>query len=182
MKKLIIMSVVVAIALASFAGNISSTGLAQGDLTDLLQGLSFYALNHIDGKAYLLTSGGASPTTNATITYTVNGVYATMNAGTACTFKSDLPVQAAGTYKKYMIQGNASGVATVSAGIAASSAALAVLPYPKSGFCPIAYVQIVRTSLSFTPGVTSLNATGITARVVDLPAINSGKYSVGLTR
>lgn len=82
-------------------------------------------------------------------------------------------VQAADTTCMYLMCVDAALAVTSVAGTAVSSAALSAgtatldLPEPTSGTCPFGAVKIATTAVTFTPGTTALDASGIAETYYD---------------
>ncbi len=76
---------------------------------------------------------------------------------------TDLTVQQASTYCKYLLSVDAEGNGTITNGTPAATSALALIPDCPDDECSFGYVELaVAAEYSFTPATTELSATGIT--------------------
>jgi hypothetical protein len=109
----------------------------------------------------------------AGLDFVINGIaYHKVDAATVLPL-SATGVQAADTTCMYLMCVNSSLAVTSVAGTAVSSAALAAgtatldLPEPTAGTCPFGAVKIATTAVTFTPGTTALDASGIVETYYD---------------
>jgi len=183
MKKILSVLLILAVmcfSLPARAGDITATGMNQGDLYNLLNNLATNNLN----KSF--TTGGlaigSTPTsflTANTLQYTVSGLAYSKTAADSPVLTA--AVQAAGTYCLYLLSVNAAGTMAVTKGneVATDTAILPALPADSA---PFGYIKVATASATpFTFGTTSLAASGITDTYYNLSVMPTGPSRVGMT-
>lgn len=114
----------------------------------------------INGKLYIVAA-----TATIDLSGTTAGLAATAGPG----------VQAAGKYAAYLITHNGSSFGCLKgADAATAAAALALLPAPATGTCPVGYISVANTTNPFVIGTTNSNATGVTWTCSDLSQVVNG--------
>lgn len=106
--------------------------------------------------------------TTASMTYRIDGAFVTALAATDNFWTLAGVTVPAASFQKYYLLVDSAGAASIAQGVPASTAAGVVLPFPPQSKC-IAGVLTVATDAThtFTPGITLLGATGITATYVN---------------
>lgn len=190
MKKiLLVLLLLFSMSAVSFAGDILPNGFTQEDQYSYMVNLKNSIMNGCYGDAGLGIAAGASSMnvlTTTTVSYTVNGVWHQLVPSASISISSDyvgtIAAQPVSTYCKYLVSVASTGEYAISKGNVVAYSALSVLPELPSGYAAIGYFQVATgASATYTPGTTTLNATGVTTTYVDLRAVNSGKSAVSLT-
>jgi hypothetical protein len=121
----------------------------------------------------LTAAGCATATTTsqvktaATLTYLIDGAYKTKGATDNFWTLAGVTVPVA-SFQKYYLLIDGSGAASVVQGVPASTAAGVVLPFPPQSKAIVGVLTVATDAThTFTPGVTLLGATGITATYND---------------
>ena len=177
MKKLILISIVLLIAISSFAGSIKPIGQLEGDMYMLLNNMRNSVMNYSLNKATVSTSattsenisvvnsipivyGTANPTSNVSTTtnFVINGEFYELRASFDYKLHTpDITVPTQSYYAtgnlsahptlNYLFSVDSSGVITVDVGTSA------VLPRLRDAFAPLAYVTIgLPATTNFTYG------------------------------
>jgi len=188
MKKILICLIGLMFAVPAFAGDLKPGGMQDGDMYDLFTNLKNSVMNgcYADGGLGMDAASSANIETTATISYTIDGVwYSKVASGSISVsgkYNGTPASQNVSTYAKYLVCVNAAGNFSIIKGNEHAIAANALLPALPSGYAAIGYFQILTSStVTYKPGTTRLDATGVTDTYVDLRALNSGSGKVGLT-
>lgn len=156
---ILIMAIVGGNSLYIMAGDITSTGMSQGDLVTYLTNVKASLFNVCTSKVGLgISTTTTRLKTTATATYSIAGIMyetaavATMQSITAVT-------QAVSTAAKYLVSVNSSGAFTVTKGASATPLANAVMPVLPSNSAPVGYFTVVTdSSNTFTLGTDALSS------------------------
>jgi len=183
MKKILsvlLMLAVMCFSLPARAGDITATGMNQGDLYNLINNLSTAALTrtHTTGGLAIGSTTTSFQTAN-TLQFSIAGINYSKTA-------SDSPVltaaqQAAATYALYLLSINSAGTMAVTKGaeVATDTAVLPALPASSAPFGSIKIATAGATTFTF--GTTALNASGVTATYYNLSSMPSGPSRIGMT-
>lgn len=204
-KSIAIVLILLAMCGFSFAATISPTGMNQGDVYNLLNGLRLFSQYHhmqsvsvnltaspnqqdltsVGVQTYTSTATGI--TENPTVT-TIMSNYAYVNGGkvyvktfgnidlSGITGASALPVQPISTVRTYMIGINSSGTYGVSYALGDYQPAM------RTGFTPIWTLKVTTSAAAtYTFGTTKLNATGVTFVLTEVQSLSTGANKISLT-
>lgn len=167
----------------AFAGNITSTGMNQGDLYNLLNNLSTSALTRSFTPAGVgIASQATTILTANTLYYSIAGNLYSKTAVTHAVYGSGSSTkqQAASTYCLYLFSLNSSGTIIVTKGSEVSTDT-AILPALPSGYAPFGAVKVQTGATTFTYGATALSNSLVTDTYYNLSTMDSGPSRVGMT-
>lgn len=188
MKKILFFFLAMFVSIPAFAGDLKPGGMLDGDMYNLFNNMKNAVMNGCYGDAGLGMDAASSANieTTATISYTIDGVWyskvASGSISVAGKYNGTPASQNVSTYAKYLVCINAAGNFLIKKGNEHAIASEALLPLLPSGYAAIGYFQILTSaSVTYKPGTTRLDATGVTDTYVDLRALNSGRGAVSLT-
>ena len=179
MKKIVLLALIGLLCAGCFAGQVSKTWL-EGDIGSLVVALSDASLNHAGSGATVATaSNTATLAVSGSYVLVIDGVYASETGAKTATLAGG--VQPAATYRTYCVQENAAGTVSVNAGQSVKLSRLAAAPKRITGFVPIATLSVYSTN-AFTPGTTTLDASGVKTAISVIRVLNSGPSGVQTLR
>ena len=183
MKKYLSVLLILAVmcfSLPARAGDITATGMNQGDVYNLLNNVTHHSLYRtytIAGVTVGTTVARIKSTT--AVTYSIGGIqyYKPVFDSPALT----AAVQAVSTYCIYLLSINDVGTVSVVKGPAVSTDTAQYPKAPATGATFGAIKIATNASTTFTLGTTSLNAAGVVATFYNLGTIPSGPSRIGMT-
>jgi hypothetical protein len=183
---LVLIALVFTLASTSFAGDITATGMFQGDLYTFLSNV-VTIVNAQKASANLILSGGqnqplsvsgfvveavgsATFKTTATLNYAIDDALYTFAASTSIAIATAPVAQVATTSCIYLASIDADGAITWTKGANVAYGSTPVAPAVPADTCPIAEIKVDLTGAasSFTLGTTANNATGTTVTVTQI--------------
>ncbi len=164
----------------AIGGDITATGMNQGDLYNLINNMATAGLTRT------FTTGGLAIGSTTTSFQTANTLQYSIAGIAYSKTAADSPVltaaqQAAGTYCLYLLSINSAGTMAVTKGESRTTDT-AVLPALPASSAPFGAIKIATAgATTFTFGTTALNAGGITATYYNLSSMPSGPSRIGMT-
>ena len=143
---------------------------AWGNLATLLKNFINMCFTAVGGAK---GTNAATVKTSNTATYICNGIQCS-KGGTdniAVPAGTVVPIS---SFCKFLVSLNAAGTFTVTQGVPAATAALALLPDCPALNTPVFYFQTATDDDTFTPGTDSTDTEGITTTFVDLGCMPDG--------
>ena len=183
MKKILSVLLILAVmcfSLPARAGDITATGMNQGDVYNLLNNLTRHSLYRTYTLAGVTVGSTVARIQSTTIiTYSVGGILYEKKIFDSPALTA--AVQAVSTYCIYLLSLNDVGTVEVTKGRAVSTDTAQYPKAPATGATFGAIKVQTNASTTFTLGTTSLNDSGLTVTFYNLGTIPSGPSRIGMT-
>ena len=183
MKKYLSVLLILAVmcfSLPARAGDITATGMNQGDVYNLLNNLTRHSLYRTYTSAGVTVGTTVARIKSTTaVTYTIGGILYYKAPFDSPVLTAS--VQAVSTYCIYLLTLNDIGTVEVTKGQAVATDTAQYPKAPATGATFGAIQVATNASVTFTLGTTSLNAAGLTVTFYDLGTIPSGPSRIGMT-